>query len=71
MCCTCLPNSVRSPPPQVWWLNPGEELVDRSEGEESLRAALEALGPAGDRAPSADAVAAALVRAATHPEVRT
>lgn len=62
----CLASPFLEARPEAWWLNPDEELLDTSENIEYLTSALEV--HLGCEVPSV-AAHAALLRAATRPEV--
>ncbi|CAE7266630.1 hspbap1 [Symbiodinium sp. KB8] len=64
----CLATPLVEARPENWWLNPDEELLETSDNLEFLASALQVASD-DDQGPPVEAVQAALLRAATHPEV--
>ncbi|CAE7345452.1 hspbap1 [Symbiodinium sp. CCMP2592] len=64
----CLATPLVEARPKKWWLNPDEELLETSENIDFLASALQVASDDHQDLP-VEAVQAALLRAATHPEV--
>eukprot|EP00439_Symbiodinium_sp_Y106_P056575 s1976_g7.t4 len=64
----CLATPLVEARPEKWWLNPDEELLETSENMDFLASALQVASDDHQDLP-VEAVQAALLRAATHPEV--